>query len=113
MKSVKLAKSLIGLIRDNNLNRNRCHNYIGLMSESSVSCVTQNSEQSQSQTERVKGNESSLLKPESESSSLSSVDAQKTVNETKVEKKREKLRKWVLLLSYCGQNYFGMQRQTQ
>jgi hypothetical protein len=27
--------------------------------------------------------------------------------------KREKLRKWALLLSYCGHRYYGMQRQTK
>ncbi|CAG2169113.1 unnamed protein product [Oppiella nova] len=27
--------------------------------------------------------------------------------------KREKLRKWALLLSYCGHGYYGMQRQTK
>ena len=68
--------------------------------------------------DQIKGEDMSSDEPDpkrlkaEDNNSLSEV-VKEVLTDEKPKFKREKLRKWVLLLSYCGQNYYGMQRQTQ
>ena len=65
-----------------------------------------------SNEDNIDGQQSAKRLKTEDSNPSSEVTQQKVVIDKKSDFKREKHRKWILLMSYCGQNYYGMQRQT-
>ena len=97
------------------------YNYNPFMSQTIDTSINQMSEQSSnkdmiesgSKIEDIEGEQplTKRLKCDDNHSSEEAVK-EEVVSDKKSQFKRIKLRKWVCLLSYCGQNYYGMQRQT-